>query len=117
MKIVDNQELVDILNIDVDEDEQQQQLSGRPDDSKQPVVSIDSSSVTKSTESNLAKQSNTRPRRSTISSWISTPKQSVATESPTVAVRHRSQTNAGQTTSSGGSGGWSRALKRMTAVL
>lgn len=94
LKIIDNQELVDVLNID---------------DLAPPA-----SSPSKKAEETLVKQKDTRckgnglnckdasrPRRSTVSSWISTPKQACTSE-------------FAEGTTNGHSSGWSRALKRMT---
>ncbi|KAI8145425.1 hypothetical protein BJV82DRAFT_603615 [Fennellomyces sp. T-0311] len=105
MKIVDNQELVDVLNIDEDDEQSIPQSTVAPQKPEPPAVPV------------VEDKTSNRPRRSTISSWISAPKHPVTVESPTTVGRHRSHTNNdGGNQHGGSSGGWSRALKRMTVI-
>ncbi|KAI9267934.1 hypothetical protein BDA99DRAFT_603510 [Phascolomyces articulosus] len=125
LKIIDNQELVDVLNIDEDDEQSTTFKNNLPtapalpasnnkkDMTHSPSLTTTSPSFT--TTSITA--NNSRPRRSTVSSWISASKQPVTGESPTAIGRHRSHTNNDASTHQGNSnGGWSRALKRMTVI-
>ncbi|KAI8384625.1 uncharacterized protein BYT42DRAFT_563124 [Radiomyces spectabilis] len=86
LKILENNQLVDVLNID--------------ESSEKPVTSQTVNPTLRTTVS--------RPRRSTISTWM-TPRSFSASSSSGDHAR----SNSGQATNSGG---WTRALKRMTVI-
>ncbi|KAG2216872.1 hypothetical protein INT45_009403 [Circinella minor] len=138
LKIVGNQELVDVLNIDEDDEGDDEastfkssiltssSLSPSNNKIKDHTTQQTSPNSTPSPRSyttgaiyknNDDSKSNNRPRRSTISSWISAPRHPVISESSTTVGRHRSHTNNdGNNHHSNNNGGWSRALKRMTVI-
>ncbi|ORY96439.1 hypothetical protein BCR43DRAFT_514839 [Syncephalastrum racemosum] len=102
LKIIDNQELVDVLNID-----DLAPPSSPP--SKEPEAAKEIKQEATNDKSNRSNcKDSARPRRSTVSSWISTPKQTSTTEFGETTAHSRANTT------NGSSSGWSRALKRMT---
>ncbi|KAI9493552.1 hypothetical protein BDB00DRAFT_872228 [Zychaea mexicana] len=150
LKIVDNQELVDVLNIDEDDEissspdhpataaaaaaaaaavvvaapsAKREKTTSPPLSSSTAPISIEKTNAAAADNNNNNNNNSNRPRRSTISSWISAPKQPVTGEPTTTVGRHRSHTNndgtgggSGTPNNNGSSGGWSRALKRMTVI-